>query len=65
MAGPVENQVGTGREEPVWPDVARFSERSLCKVHVSDTDGVGVPDLLARDVAPCGAPTPFLSEHRV
>ena len=51
MAGAIKNQVDTGRKEPVWPDVARFAECSLCKLHVGDADGVAIPDLLARDLA--------------
>jgi len=50
MAGPVENQVGTGGKESVWPDTAGFAERPLRKIRVGDTDGVAIPDLLARDL---------------
>jgi hypothetical protein len=50
-AGSIKNQVGTGRKEPVWPDVTWFVERSLRKIHVGDTDGVAIPDMLARDLA--------------
>ena len=50
MACPVEDQVGTSGKQPVWPDIARFVECSLCKVEFSNTDGVAIPDLLAGDL---------------
>lgn len=50
MACPVKNQVGTGGKEPVWPDITWFVECPLRKIHVGDTDGVTIPDLLARDL---------------
>ncbi len=49
-AGPVEDQASTGRKESVWPNVARFSERPLREIDIGDTDGVAIPDLLARDL---------------
>ena len=61
MAGPVEDQVGTSGKQPVWPDVAWFAECSLCKVEFSNTDGVAIPDLLAGEVAPYGAPALILA----
>ena len=48
-SGSIKNQVDTGRKEPVWPDIARFVECSLCKVEFSNTDGVAIPDLLTRE----------------
>ena len=65
MAGAIKNQVDTGRKKPVWPDIARFVECSLCKVKFGNTNGVAVPDLLAHEVAPCGAPAQVLMNHRV
>lgn len=47
----VEDQVGTGRKEPVWPDIAWLSECSLCKINIGDTNGMTIADLLARDLA--------------
>jgi len=49
MACPVEDQVGTSGKQPVWPDIARFVECSLCKVEFSNTDSVAIPDLLTRE----------------
>jgi len=51
MAGAIKNQVDTGRKKPVWPDIARLMECSLCKVKFGNTNGVAIPDLLACDLA--------------
>ncbi len=50
MASPVEGQIDVSGKQPIWSDVARFTERSLHKIRIGDTDGIAIPDLLARDL---------------
>ena len=49
VAGAIKNQVETGRKEPVWPDIDRLVQCSVCKVKFGNNNRVAITDRLARD----------------